>query len=159
LLTFKSFLILNTITVPVYDGRKRQLKIPNDLRNIPAILSRYPGNIPYHSLVLVAYTVSMYRSAHGSRKDQPTVPLNISFAVVLHDKPVEFIQVGNEGSQDVNVVEEDGDEDRENQDDESMQISSAEEDEDQDDEEDDDQSEYAEADLTDVAVDEHSDDE
>lgn len=157
MLTFKSFLSLNTITVPVYDGRKHQLKIPDDLRNIPAILSRYPGNIPYHSLVLMAYTVSMYRSAHGSRKDQPTVPLNISFAVVLHDKPVEFI--GNEGSQDVDVVEEDGDEDRENQDDESMQISSAKEDEDQDDEENDDQSEYAEADLTDAAVNEHSDDE
>ena len=150
MLTFKSFLSLNTITVPVYDGRKRQLKIPDDLRNIPAILSRYPGNIPYHSLVLMAYTVSMYRSAHGSRKDQPTIPLNISFAMVLHDKPVEFI--GNEGSQDV-------DEDRENQDDESMQISSAEEDEDQDDEENDDQSEYAEADLTNAAVNEHSDDE
>jgi len=141
----------------VYDGRKRQLKIPDDLRNIPAILSRYPGNIPYHSLVLMAYTVSMYCSAHGSRKDQPTVPLNISFAVVLNDKPIEFI--GNEGSQDVDVVEEDGDEDGENQEDESMQISSAEEAEDQDDEEDDDQSECAEADLTDAAVDEHSDDE
>lgn len=143
----------------MYDGRKRQLKIPEDLRNVPAILSRYPGNIPYHSLILVAYTVSMYRSAHGSRKDQPTVPLNISFAVVLHDKPVEFI--GNEGSQDVDhdVVEEDGDEDGDNQDDESMQISSDEEDEHQDDEEDDDQSESAEVDLTDAAVDEHSDDE
>jgi len=33
----------------------------------------------------VAYTVSLYRATHGARKDQPTVPLNISFAVVLYD--------------------------------------------------------------------------
>jgi len=66
------------------------LKVPDDLRNIPAILPRYPGEIPYHSLVLVAYTVSLYRAAQGSRKDQPTVPLNMLFGVVLYDKPLEF---------------------------------------------------------------------
>ena len=33
----------------------------------------------------MAYTVSLYRAAQGSRKDQPTVSLSISFAVVLHE--------------------------------------------------------------------------
>lgn len=71
--------------VPIYDGRKRQLKVPDELRNVSAVLSRYPGEVPHHSLVLVAYTVSLYRAAQGSRKDQPTIPLNIVFAVVLHE--------------------------------------------------------------------------
>ena len=62
------------------------MKIPDELRNVSAILPRYSGEIPYHSLVLVAYTVSLYHVVQGSRKDQPTVPLNISFAVVLQDR-------------------------------------------------------------------------
>lgn len=102
--------------VPVYDGRNRQLKVPEELRNIPAILSRYPGEIPYHSLVLVAYTVSFYRATQGSRKDQPTIPLNLSFAVVLHDKPLEFEgSDGGEDEQESDTVEEDGYKDAKNQ--------------------------------------------
>lgn len=96
LLIFIFFFDPHTHTVPIYDGRTRQLRIPEDLRNVPAILSRYSGEIPYHSLVLVAYTVSLYRAAQGSRKDQPTVPLNISFAVVLQDELKEF-QGSDEG--------------------------------------------------------------
>jgi hypothetical protein len=56
---------------------------------------------------LVAYTVSLYHAAQGSRKDQPTVPLNISFAVVLYDESLEF--KGSDGGEDVqdgDVVEE-----------------------------------------------------
>lgn len=102
-----------THTVPIYDGRRHQLKIPEELRNVPAILSRYPGEIPYHSLVLVAYTVSLYRAAQGSRKDQPTIPLNISFAVVLQDEPLEY-DGSDDGEDaqdgDLDVVEEDDDE-------------------------------------------------
>ena len=71
--------------VPIYDGRKRQLKVPDELRNVPSVLPRYLDEIPNHSLVLAAYTVSLYRAAQGSRKDQPTVSLSISFAVVLHE--------------------------------------------------------------------------
>jgi len=71
--------------VPIYDGRKRQLKVPDELRDVPSILPRYLEEIPNHSLVLAAYTVSLYRAAQGSRKNQPTVSLSISFAVVLHE--------------------------------------------------------------------------
>ena len=39
---------------------------------------------------MVAYTVSLYRAAQGSRKDQPTIPLNISFVVVLQDEPLDY---------------------------------------------------------------------
>jgi hypothetical protein len=57
---------------------------------------------------LVAYTVSLYRAAQGSRKDQPTVPLNISFAVVLYDELLEFEGCdGGEDMQDGDVFEED----------------------------------------------------
>jgi hypothetical protein len=67
---------------------------------------------------LVAYTVSLYRAAQGSRKDQPTVPLNISFAVVLHDEPLEF--KGSDGGEEAQLedgeaTEEDGDEAVDNQ--------------------------------------------
>ena len=102
-----------TDTVPIYDGRKHQLKVPEELRNVPAILSRYPGKIPHHSLVLVAYTVSLYRAAQGSRKDQPTVPFNISFAVVLHDEPLNSDSEDN--VQDGDTSEEDGNEVLDNQ--------------------------------------------
>jgi hypothetical protein len=94
-------------TVPIYDGRKRQLKVPDELRNIPAILPRYHGEIPYHSLVLVAYTISLYRAAQGSRKDRPTIPLNISFAVVLHDEFKGSDGEEDEQDEDNDVVEED----------------------------------------------------
>ena len=104
---YLTFLLIHI--VPIYDGRKRQLKIPDELRNIPAILSRYPGDIPYHSLVLVAYTVSLYRAAQGSRKDQPIIPLNISFAVVLEDEVLDFQDSqGGEDAEDGEVAGEDG---------------------------------------------------
>lgn len=112
--------------VPVYDGRKHQLKIPEELRKVPAVLSRYPGEIPYHSLVLVAYTVSLYRAAQGSRKDQPTIPLNISFAVVLQDEPQDFDGSNNGDGEDQddsegdgNIKEEKGDEGHEAMDNQS----------------------------------------
>ena len=141
-----------TNTVPIYDGRRHQLKVPDELRNVPGILSRYPGKIPYHSLVLVAYTVSLYRAAQGSRKDQPTVPLNISFAVVLHDEPLEFKgSNGGEDGQDGDAAEEDGEEAADNQSDELLQYQSAKEAEDQSAEEVGDQS--------DVAAEEQSNDE
>jgi hypothetical protein len=110
LFCYVSVFDVDTDAVPIYDGRKHQLKVPDDLRNIPSVLSRYDGQIPYHSLVLVAYTVSLYRATQGPRKDQPTVPFNISFAVVLYD---EFLEVkgtdSGEDAQDGSVAEEEGD--------------------------------------------------
>jgi len=75
--------------VPIYDGRKRLLKVPNELRNISDLLPRYVGTIPEYSLALVAYTVSMYSATSGARKDQVTTPLHIHFAVLLHEPDVE----------------------------------------------------------------------
>ena len=62
---------------------------------------------------MVAYTVSLYRAAQGSRKDQPTVPFNISFAVVLHDEPLNSDSEDN--VQDGDTSEEDGNEVLDNQ--------------------------------------------
>ena len=42
----------------------------------------------------MAYTVSLYCATQGSCKDQQTIPLNISFAVVLYDELLE----GNDGN-------------------------------------------------------------
>ena len=75
--------------VPIYDGRKRQLKVPDELRKIPDLLPRYLGDIPDFSLALVAYTVSTYSPTSGARKDQLTTNLNIHFGVVLHEPFVE----------------------------------------------------------------------
>ena len=75
--------------VPIYDGRKRQLKVPDELRKIPDLLPRYLGDIPDFSLALVAYTVSTYSPTSGARKDQLTANLNIHFGVVLHEPFVE----------------------------------------------------------------------
>jgi hypothetical protein len=72
-------------TVPLYDGRKRQLKVPNDLGKIPETLPRYVGDIPEYSLALVAYTVSTYSAASGPRRDQVTANLHIHFGVILHE--------------------------------------------------------------------------
>lgn len=71
--------------VPIYDGRKRQLNVPDELGRIEDILPRYVGDIPELSLALVAYTVSMYSSTNGPRKDQVTANLHILFGVVLHE--------------------------------------------------------------------------
>jgi hypothetical protein len=139
-----------TDIVPIYDGRKRQLKVPDELRNVPAVLSRYSGEIPYHSVVLVAYTVSLYRAAQGSRKDQPTVPLNLSFAVVLHDEPLQRSDSG-EDMQGGDTQDEDGDEAL---DDESNEQQPVEEAEDQSIEEVEDQSHMEVVDLNDAVVEE-----
>ena len=71
--------------VPVYDGRKHQFKVPNELRSIPNVLPHYVGNIPEYSLALVAYTVSTYSASSGPRKDQVTANLHIHFGVILHE--------------------------------------------------------------------------
>jgi len=73
-------------TVPVYDGRMRQLTVPQELRSIPDTLPRYVGDIPEYSLALVAYTVSTYSATSGPRKNQLTANLHIHFGVVL-DEP------------------------------------------------------------------------
>jgi len=83
--------------VPFYDGTKRQLKVPDELRNIPNTLPRYVGSIPEYSLALVAYTVSTYSATSGTRKDQVTANLHIHFGVVLHEP---FIGSTDEGSVD-----------------------------------------------------------
>lgn len=78
-------------TVPFYDGRKRQLQVPDELRKIPDVLSRYVGSVPEYSLALMAYTVSTYSAPSGARKDQITANLNIHFGVVLHEPLVESV--------------------------------------------------------------------
>ena len=81
----------------MYDGRKCQLIVPNDLSKVPDVLPCYTGNIPDLSLALVAYTVSTYSAASGIRKDQVTANLHIHFAVVLHEP---IIGLANEESDD-----------------------------------------------------------
>jgi hypothetical protein len=71
--------------VPIYDGRERQLDVPDDLRKIPNQLPRYHGDLPELTLALIAYTVSTYVPTSGARKDQVEVKLNIHFGVVLHE--------------------------------------------------------------------------
>jgi len=71
--------------VPIYDGRKRQLKVPDELRKIPKVLKRYITKIPQYSLALLTYTVSSYTPPSGARQDQLTANLHIQFAVVLHE--------------------------------------------------------------------------
>lgn len=73
------------MTVPIYDGRKHQLKLPEELRNIRDVLPRYLGDIPDYSLALLAYTVSTYAPTQGARKDQVTTNLNIHSGVVLYE--------------------------------------------------------------------------
>lgn len=83
-------------TVPFYDGRKRHLEVPNELRNIPDILPRYVGNVPEFSLALMVYTVSIYSTVSGPRKDQVTANLNIHFGVVLHEPLMEPASVDDD---------------------------------------------------------------
>lgn len=69
----------------MYDGRKHPLAVPDELSKVPDVLPRYVGNIPEHSLALVAYTVSTYSAASGLRKNQVTANLHIHFGIVLHE--------------------------------------------------------------------------
>jgi hypothetical protein len=82
-------------TVPVYDGRKRQLKVPDELRNIPKVLKRYLTKIPQYSLALLAYTVSSYTPPSGARQDQLTANLHIQFAVILQEPADQAIASGS----------------------------------------------------------------
>ena len=82
---FYSFLTYLYCGVPIYDGRKHQLGVPEELSKIPEVLPRYVGSIPEYSLALVAYTVSTYSASSGLRKDQVTANLHIHFGVVLHE--------------------------------------------------------------------------
>lgn len=75
-------------TVPVYDGRKHQLNVTNELHKIPELLPRYLNDIPEYTLALVAYTVSSYSPASGARKDQVTANLHVQFGVVLHEPSI-----------------------------------------------------------------------
>ena len=72
-------------TVPIYDGRKHQLNVPDELQKIPDLLPRYLVNIPEFTLALMAYTVSTYSPSSGACKDQVTANLHIHFGVVLHE--------------------------------------------------------------------------
>ena len=93
------FLTYLRYTVPIYDGRKHQLKVPDELHKIPDILPHYIGAIPEYSLALVAYTVSTYSAMSGMCKDQVTANLHIQFGVVLHEPVIGSTDEGsgNEG--------------------------------------------------------------
>lgn len=91
-----SFWVLMLYTVPVYDGRNRQLKVPDELGKIPNTLPRYVGSIPEYSLALVAYTVSTYVAPSGPRKDLITANLHIQFGVVLHEPTVMSTEDGSD---------------------------------------------------------------
>ena len=76
------------LKVPIYDGRKCQLNVLNELHKIPELLPRYLNDIPEYTLALVAYTVSSYSPASGARKDQVTANLHVQFGVVLHEPSI-----------------------------------------------------------------------
>ena len=96
---FSFLFCLSIWTVPIYDGRTCQLKIPNELRKIPDILPCYAGNIPEYSLALMAHTVSTYSAPDGPRKDELVANLHIHFAVVLHE-PITVSKASDEASSD-----------------------------------------------------------
>jgi hypothetical protein len=79
----------------------RQLKVPNELRNIPGVLPRYVGEVPEYSLALVAYTVSTYSATLGLRKDQVTANLHIHFGVVLHEPIIKSVDEASDEEEDV----------------------------------------------------------
>jgi hypothetical protein len=81
--------------VPVYDARKRQIQVPQQLSKIPDMFPRYEGDIPDYSLALVAYTVNAYTPVNGVRKNLFTVTFNIQFCAVLHE-PNEGSDAGDE---------------------------------------------------------------
>ena len=94
--------------VPIYDGRNKELKIPEDLKNVPGSLPRYIGHIPRHSLALVAYTTSLYRPASGARQNHPTATLNIQFGVVLYEPDNETGDINDEDGTNGEGEDEDG---------------------------------------------------
>jgi hypothetical protein len=84
-------------TVPVYDGRKSRLRVPEDLSKIPDVLPRYEEKILEDSLALVAYTVSTY-AGKGARKDQDQVNLHIHYAVLLSTEKANNASGNEEGN-------------------------------------------------------------
>lgn len=135
------------------------------MQNVPL---HYLGQIPNHSLILVAYTISQYHAAQGSHKDQLTVPLSISFAVVLYDKPLD-IKGSNSGEDqkdgdsaeehDGKATDNQSDEVPQDQSNEMLQDQSAEDAEDPvSAEEGEDQSEAKAEELSDASAEEESDD-
>ena len=76
------FIFTFIFSVPIYDGSKRPLEIPKELTKIPQDLPLYEGEIPVHSLALMAYTVSTYTRPH---KNVVYPNLNVQFVVVLHE--------------------------------------------------------------------------
>lgn len=85
--------------VPFYDGRKRQLQVPEELSKISDVLPRYIGSIPEYSLALVAYTVSTYSATSGARKDQVTANLHIHLGVLLYEQSLESAEELPEGEE------------------------------------------------------------
>ena len=61
--------------VPVYNAKKHQIQVPQELSKIPDIFPRYEGDIPEYSLALVSYTVNIYTSTNGVHKNLFTVIL------------------------------------------------------------------------------------
>ncbi|KAK6977314.1 hypothetical protein R3P38DRAFT_3237450 [Favolaschia claudopus] len=75
-------------SVPVFDGRNREFDVANNIDNLAAILPKYSsddGEIPNGACVVVAYTVSTYRSAKHQKQN---ISFNVQWIVVLGDKPV-----------------------------------------------------------------------
>ncbi|KAJ2911809.1 hypothetical protein MD484_g8604, partial [Candolleomyces efflorescens] len=70
--------------VPVYDARaSTAIDFNTDIPNLDALLPRFFGEIPSNSLVVVAHTLTIYKSTAGPHKDKWCFGPNIQWVVLL----------------------------------------------------------------------------
>ncbi|RXW16792.1 hypothetical protein EST38_g9065 [Candolleomyces aberdarensis] len=75
-----TFSLPNDANIPVFDGRDASgFSVPSDLTRLSERLPVWHGEIPFGSLVVVAYTVASFRSREGNW----TLGCNIQWAIVL----------------------------------------------------------------------------
>jgi hypothetical protein len=65
-------------TVPVYDAREMPFNFASDFDNIDAVLPMFDGEIPAHSFVVVAYTMT-----HYDKDGRSNLSTNILFVILF----------------------------------------------------------------------------
>ncbi|KAJ7270155.1 hypothetical protein B0H12DRAFT_1178325 [Mycena haematopus] len=69
--------------IPVYDARRYVIDFDKDLDRLSQVLSRFSGEVPSGSFIIVGYTVSSYMATlSGGSTRLPHIGCNILFVIV-----------------------------------------------------------------------------
>ena len=73
--------LVTKISVPIFDARYKQIKLPHGIRDVPKNFPLFKEQVPDDAVILIGYSTAAYNSKRTP--NDTSVSLNIVWAAVL----------------------------------------------------------------------------